>query len=240
MKIYIGTSGYTYNHWVNVFYPSNIKRIKWFQYYQNYFNAVEINATFYRDFSVNTFKKWERNAFSGFKYFLKVPRLITHQKKLVDVNEDIEKFCNTTQILGDKLGGYLFQLHPSIKKDTELLENVINSFNKKTLVIEFRNKQWYCEEVFNLLKSKNVVLCNVQSPEIDLTNIVTSDIAYIRLHGIKNWYTYNYNEDDLKIIVDLIRYYKTKNIKEIYIFFNNDFNGYAPLNALRLKELLVV
>lgn len=238
MKIYIGTSGYTYNHWINVFYPPNLKKTKGFEYYQNFFDTVEINATFYRDFTEKTYINWKNKAKSNFKYFLKVPRLITHVKMLNEVKEDIEKFINISQILYEKLGGYLLQLHPKIQKNIELLENTISYFNKSLLVIEFRNKHWFEDDVFNILRKHNTILCNVQSPDIEINNIITSDYAYIRLHGIKNWYTYNYTDDDLKRIVDLLNYYKENNIKETYIFFNNDFNGYAPKNALRLKELL--
>jgi len=238
VKIYIGTSGYTYNHWVNIFYPASIKKSKWFEFYQKHFNAVEINATFYRDFTEKTYEKWKNKSLSDFKYFLKVPRLITHIKMLNDVKLDVERFYNTTKILDNKLGGYLLQLHPKTPKNPELLKETIQYFKNSLLIVEFRNKLWFSDDIINLLKINGTVLCNVQSPEIDLNDIITSNFAYIRLHGIKSWYSYNYTEDDLKHIVNLIKYYKNNDIREVYVFFNNDFNGFAPLNALKLKEIL--
>jgi uncharacterized protein YecE (DUF72 family) len=85
-----------------------------------------------------------------------------------------------------------------------------------------------------------VVYCNVDSPKSTLNDWITSDIVYFRLHGRGKWYSYNYSEKELEEISTLAKYFAGRGAKNIYIFFNNDFEGYAPANASLIMDLLGV
>jgi uncharacterized protein YecE (DUF72 family) len=144
-------------------------------------------------------------------------------------------------MLGDRLGLILLQLAPSTKYNPDLLRSTIQSFgNPRKLAIEFRNNVWLSDEVHAMLSEYGVVYCNVDSPKSTLNDWVTSDIAYFRLHGRGKWYSYNYSEKELEEISRLAKNFAGRGIKSIYIFFNNDFEGYAPANASLIMDLLGV
>lgn len=239
IKFFIGTSGWTYNHWVNKFYPEDLPKTKWFLHYCKYFSAVEINATFYRRFKEQTYIKWKNQVSENFSYVLKAPRIITHRKFLINAEDDINSFSHSASLLENKLGLILLQLAPHTKYDPELLAKTISLFNNpRKLAIEFRNNQWLNDEIYKILKESGAVYCNADSPGTSLIDWVTSETAYIRLHGRKNWYSYNYSRRELAEVISLVEYYAEKGIKKIYIFFNNDFEGNAPRNALLIMEML--
>jgi uncharacterized protein YecE (DUF72 family) len=236
----VGTSGWFYDHWKGVFYPDNIPKKEWFEYYCKYFQTVEINATFYRRFKDQTYYNWAEKVHDDFTYVLKMPRLITHRKFLKDCSEEIREFSRSASLLGNKLGLLLLQLAPQTPYDPELLESVVRSFNNSRIVaIEFRDKKWLTGEIKKILIDAGAVFCNVDSPKLKCLDWITGEIAYIRLHGRTQWYRYNYSDKELKEIANIARGFVGEGAKKVYIFFNNDFNGYAPKNAKRLMELLV-
>lgn len=235
----IGASGWSYSDWRGTFYPKDLAQKNWFQYYAAQFSAVEMNATFYRFFDKKIYKKWREQAPAGFHYMLKVHRLITHIKHLIDSRTLIKKFCRSAKILDDKLGLILLQLPPSMKYDLARLKKAINFFDDpKKLVIEFRDPKWLTSETKQLLTELGCIYCCADSPKIKLTDWVTSNIAYIRLHGRKEWYDYDYSKRELKQIAEFAKRLNKKGAKTIYIFFNNDYKAYAINNALYLRELL--
>ncbi len=238
-KYLIGTSGWTYDHWKGNFYPSELTRKNWFNYYTDHFDTVEINATFYRRFEDQTYLNWAFKAPEHFQYVLKVPRIITHRKFLRDCELDIREFWRSAKLLREKLGLLLLQLSPQIPFAPGLLKKALSSFNDpKKVAVEFRNESWLNQETYNLLKKIGVVFCNVDSPRFSFIEWTTSDIAYIRLHGRKRWYSYNYTDHELEEIAEAARQLNNKGARKVYVFFNNDFEGYAPRNALRLIEIL--
>jgi uncharacterized protein YecE (DUF72 family) len=239
---YIGTSGWNYDHWYGIFYPSDQPKTRKFEYYATQFNTVEVNATFYRTFKESTFKKWYNNAPEGFKYVLKVPRFISHRKNLNDVDqESIDRFVDSARILKEKLGVLLLQLRPGAEYDPDGLKNLLSKFGSKVRVaVEFRDDKWFTDDVEDLLNESNAVFCDADSPKTSTIGWITSDAAYIRLHGRDEWYDYNYSEKELNEIAELSKNAVSKRAKEVYIFFNNDSQGFAPKNALRLKDLLSV
>jgi len=236
----VGTSGWFYDHWKGVFYPEDLPKKGWFQYYQKYFQTVEINATFYRRFKDQTYFNWANQVAEGFTYVLKVQRIITHRKFLKNCSEDIREFSRSASLLGNKLGLLLLQLAPQTPYDPELLKNVVHSFNNSRIVaIEFRDKKWLTGEIKKILIDAGAVFCNVDSPKLRCLDWITSEIAYIRLHGRTQWYRYNYSDNELEEIANIAKGFIGEGAKKIYIFFNNDFEGHAPNNAQRLIEFLV-
>lgn len=238
-KYYIGTSGWVYPHWKGLFYPSELPQSRWFEYYTTQFSSVEINATFYRTFKEQTYLKWRDKAPEGFRYVLKAPRLITHRKYLEEVEDDIARFWASASLLGERLGLILLQIAPGTPYDLERLRRALGAFPEPDKVaVEFRRKEWFSEEILSLLRDLGVTFCHADSPRTQLRNWLTSDIGYLRLHGRKRWYAYRYSEEELRQIANLAQEMVAEGAHTVYIFFNNDFEGYAPQNALTLKSLL--
>ncbi len=238
-QYFIGTSGWTYDHWKGCFYPQEMAKSHWFDYYASQFNAVEINATFYRTFLDQTYLNWKARAPQGFGYVLKAPKTITHRKLLNDVDADIQTFCQSAALLGDTFEMILLQIAPNTPYDLGLLKHALQAFSNPTRVaVEFRNACWFNAETEHLLSSIGAVFCNVDSPRQKITDILTSERAYLRLHGRKSWYSSNYTEEDLAAIANLVRGLVEHGARQVYVFFNNDFGGYAPVNALVLQKFL--
>lgn len=237
---FIGTSGWTYDHWRGVFYPEDLAKTRWFAYYAAQFNAVEINATFYRSFKDQTYINWREKAPDGFRYLLKAPRLITHRKYLENVAEDIRTFERSASLLEDKLGLILLQLAPGTPYDIQRLRTALCAFhNPQRVAVEFRHHRWLTEETFALLEECGVTFCNPDSPRNPLSNHVTSPYGYLRLHGRKHWYSHDYSSEELNEIANMIINMSTRGVETIYVFFNNDFEGFAPKNAQTLKAILL-
>ena len=236
---YVGTSGWSYDHWKGCFYPTDLLKSRWFDYYASQFSSVEINATFYRTFKDQTYLNWKNRAPEGFAYILKAPRIITHRKFLLNVEEDIARFCRSCALLEDRLEMILLQLAPNTPYDPLRLRKVLLAFpDPSHVAVEFRHPQWYCSEIEELLHCVGVAFCNVDSPRQKLTEILTSQRAYIRLHGREHWYSSEYSLSELEEIAKLARKLVARGAKKVFIFFNNDFGGYAPQDAKRLVEML--
>ena len=239
MESFIGTSGWSYNHWKGVFYPLNLSKSKWFDFYCKRFNTVEVNATFYRRFKDEVFIRWKAASPENFRFVLKMPGIITHTKKLKNVEKDIEEFIRQASLLGKKLGCILMQLPPFMTYNPELLRNALGNFdNKIHVAVEFRNESWMIKESVELLRSSSAIYCNADSPAGMLNEWVTSDTVYFRMHGRNNWYRYDYSYQELKQVTCLLHNTDQHHIKTAYIFFNNDFQGHAPQNAASLIEII--
>lgn len=232
MKYYLGCSGWYYEHWKNKFYHG-LEKKDWFKFYVKNFNSVEINSTFYHVPKQSTVKSWAYKAPDNFKYSVKVNRLITHYKKFNKTKSVLKEFYQLLKILGDKLGCVLFQLPPSIKFDKILLKKILNQldFSFKN-VIEFRHKSWWNNEVYDILKENNTTFCSVSAPSLPSDIIKTSNEIYYRFHG-KQWYNYDYSEKELTKFAKSIK----KSTKTVWVYFNNDYNSFAPYNCLTLKRI---
>lgn len=241
MPIYkIGTSGWNYADWRNIFYPKNVPQSQWLSFYANYFQTVEINATFYRSFDKKIYKKWHDAVPEPFEFILKVPRYITHWKKLQDCDKAIKLFCQSAKLLKNKLGLLLMQFPASFPYDPEKLEKALLAFGdlREKVVVEFRNKIWLTEEVHALLVRLNCIFCVIDSPLKINCNWVTSNIAYFRMHGRKIWYNYSYSTHELQQIQKRAQLLAKKGAKQIYIFFNNDVDAFAIESASYLQKRL--
>ena len=239
MSIHVGTSGWSYDHWKGCFYPEDLAKNRWFHFYAEHFNTVEINATFYRRFKDKTYHKWREQAPDGFRYVLKVPRLISHRHYLNEVTELITDFSRSSQLLEDKLGLILLQLPAKMPYKPERLEAALSSFQNPSLVaVEFRDNRWLTDEIFLMLQKIGANYCNPDYPKHELTSFVTGKYGYLRLHGHKQWYTDNYTATELNSIADTAKAIETQGAVEVFVFFNNDFECYAPKNATALLHML--
>jgi uncharacterized protein YecE (DUF72 family) len=236
---FVGTSGWTYDHWKGRFYPADLPKSHWFDFYAHHFSSVEINATFYRTFQDQTYHKWKERAPQGFGYVLKAPRLITHRKYLLDVDELVKAFYRSCSLLEGKFELILLQVAPQTPYDLQRLRKALLAFpDPGKVAVEFRRPEWYSPETLELLRSVGSAICNVDSPRQKITGLLTSDKAYLRMHGRQHWYSYNYSDDELRELAGLANQLAHRGASRVYIFFNNDFEGYAPANALSLKHML--
>ena len=235
-RLYIGTSGWNYDHWREVFYGTSCPRSEWLRFYAERFSSVEVNATFYRSMQPKTFKNWRNNTPPGFKWAVKANRYITHVKRLKDVAEPLERFLSDLGGLKEKLGPVLFQLPPTLVFN----EEVFNAFSRclpknRRYAIEARHPSWVSEKALSNIERHHFAWCISDSAgRYPYLETVTSNFIYIRLHGSKELYASDYSEEELNKWAEKIKRWN----KDTYIYFDNDAKGHAPKNALRLKELL--
>jgi uncharacterized protein YecE (DUF72 family) len=239
MTIFIGTSGWSYAHWRGGFYPADMAQSHWLAFYTKHFDSVEVNATFYRRFADTTYYHWHDKAPEGFRYTLKVPRLISHRHHLLDVDDQIVEFCRSSGLLQEKLGMLLLQLPPDMPYSPERLAQALKAFAEPSRVaVEFRNECWHTKEAISLLREFGACYCNADYPGHLLNDVLTGNSAYLRLHGRRAWYADNYQIDELKTVAGMARDLETRGARDVYIYFNNDYGGYAPANAAQLVQYL--
>jgi uncharacterized protein YecE (DUF72 family) len=236
-QYYIGCSGWFYWHWRGVFYPENISTAKWFDYYISHFNTVELNAPFYSWPTIATVKSWIRQAEnSNFIYTVKVCEIITHIKRFKDTKELVKDFGYIGDLLDNKMGCFLFQLPPSFHYTPIRLKNILSQLDKNRCnVIEFRHKSWWNNKVYDAFSSANVIFCSCSGPELPDELIKTSDDVYVRFHGVRQWYRYNYSDEELAVWAERIH---DSRPRRVWAYFNNDSGGYAIDNAKTLLKQL--
>jgi uncharacterized protein YecE (DUF72 family) len=238
-KYRIGCSGFLYDSWKGTFYPEDFSPRRWLSFYMEKFNCVELNVTFYRLLKKEIFEKWYNETPPGFCFSLKGSRLITHIKKLKDVELPLSTFFNTTSPLMEKLEVVLWQLPPNFRANLKNLADFIKALEVYPVrhVFEFRHKSWINKRVFKLLSDSNIAVCMSDWPEFIDELPLTADFVYIRRHGEAGSYATNYTTEQLKKDAKRIKAY-LKEGKDVYIYFNNDAFGYAPKNAMEFKTIL--
>lgn len=236
--IRIGTSGWHYNHWAGPFYPPELPKTKWLQFYAEHFDTVEVNNTFYRLPKESSVKNWYKQAPKNFLYTVKANRYITHIKRLKDIAEPLERFLQIAEILEKKLGPVLWQLPPNFHKDLELLQTFLKLLPKKILaVFEFRHQSWFSEDTYEMLNRFNAGFCTHDMPGNPTPRIITGNVIYLRFHGPTGKYAGNYSKSALRDWAKWIKQH-TEEVRSVYGYFNNDIEGHAIQNAKTLKEQL--
>jgi uncharacterized protein YecE (DUF72 family) len=236
---YIGTSGWNYKHWINRFYPHELKQKDWLQFYiDKGFYTVELNNPFYRLPEKKTFEKWSNQVPEHFRYSIKANRYITHLKKLHETGETLDLFINNTKGLAEKAGPVLFQLPPGFKFSEErlaaFLELLPNDFR---YTFEFRNKTWWNETTLKLLSEYKCAFCIYELAGVITPREVTTDFIYIRLHGPDGKYAGKYTDEVLADWADTFLKWE-KQHKTVYCYFDNDQNAYAVENAYTLNKMV--
>lgn len=237
-NIYIGTSGWHYKHWIGTFYPQGTKDSEQLVYYLKFFKSVELNNSFYRLPSAQTFNNWRKAVPADFVFAVKGSRFISHMKKLNVDKESISIFFKSVNTLKEKLGPILFQLPPKWKLNVERLAHFLQILPKKRrFAFEFRNQTWYNEEVYALLQKYNCSFC-IYELEHHLSPIITTaDFVYVRLHGPGARYAGSYTTKQLSKWAKICSNWLEQGT-DVYIYFDNDQLGYAAFNAQTLKKLI--
>ena len=234
--INIGCSGWYYWHWKGQLYPDDIPRNEWFSFYQQQFKTVELNAPFYSWPTIATVKTWLRQAHDDFVYTIKVCELITHLKRFEDTQVLVKDFCYIADLLGPRMGCFLFQFPPSVRYDPDTLALILQQLEPRHRnVVEFRHKSWWNEEVFEAFRASGAIFCSTSGPRLPDQLVKTADDLYVRFHGIAKWYRHDYSDSELRVWAERI---VESGAKTVWIYFNNDRDGYAIKNAKTLAELL--
>lgn len=237
-SVLIGTSGWSYPHWRDVFYPEDLNQNKWLEYYCHYFKTVEINNSFYALPKPSAFTSWRRRVPRDFVFAVKANRFITHLKKLKDVDDFLESFLTRVRALRSKLGPILFQLPPSLGFNPERLEKFVSKLpDEQIFVFEFRNSTWLNQTTFDLLAKHKVGFCIHDLLDVPCPEWITSAFAYLRFHGFNQKYGGTYPKRVLERYARLISRMLGDSI-DVYAYFNNDAFAYAIKDALTLAELV--
>lgn len=238
-KTFLGTSGWSYDEWVGPIYPT--KSTPKLKYYSSIFSTAEIDSTFYASPKPEMVQGWIRNTPTGFKFSLKLPQLITHKKRLENIEDDITQFLDLIKPISDsdKLGAVLAQLPPSFtKKSAKILENFFQLLPPDfSYAVEFRDKSWEEKDTFNLLERYKISSVITDSP-LELATELTTDWAFVRYHGRgqKIWYDYKYSEQEIFMLAKKLQGMQEKT-SVVYGYFNNHYGGNAVENALQLIQL---
>lgn len=237
-RIHIGCSGWVYKHWRGLFYPEGLPQKRWFEHYADEFDTVEINNSFYRLPSGDTFEKWRKQAPPGFCYAVKANRYLTQAKKLKECEEPLERMMTAVRCLGDRLGPMLYQLPPSMKINLERLETFLRIIPKDvTNVFEFRNKDWYVPETYALLDRYGASFCVHDMPGSASERVAVGPIAYVRFHGGEGKYWGRYSDEGLLSWTDWIVDQASQD-RSVWCYFNNDIHGHAIEDARTLKSMV--
>src|SRR5262245_57784262 len=238
-KVRIGTSGWVYRDWRNVFYSARLPVGDWLTFYASHFETVEINNTFYGMPSVATVTAWERKASPGFLFAVKANRILTHRKRLKDVEDLLKVMLELSRRLANHLGPLLYQLPPYWRCDVSRLRHFIDLLPRDLLhVFEFRDPSWCNEDVRALLTSTGMSYCIHDMPGFAWPEWVTARTVYIRFHGPgEQRYSGRCSSAQLRTWADRIDRYR-KEGHDVFVYFNNDVGGHALTNARELREEL--
>ena len=185
-SIYVGCSGWRYWKWRDSFYEG-VPQNDWFEHYLKRFDTVEINASFYSWPTVAGVQAWRRQpGRKKFVYTVKVCELITHIKKFKGTKTLVKDFGMIADILGDRMGCFLFQLPPSYRYTKTRLNDIVSQLDPaRRNVVEFRHASWWNEEVYSAFRKAGIIFCSCSGPRLPDELIRTADEVYVRLHGPK-------------------------------------------------------
>jgi len=237
-EIYVGTSGWYYDHWEDVLYPPKLPKAKRFGVYAERYSSVEINATYYHLPRQSTVEGWYQKAPPGFVYVAKASQEITHRKKLRDAGDSLLRFLYSVSGLKEKLVNVLFQLPPSLHRDLPLLEDFLALLPENPPTsFEFRHASWECDETFEVLGRAGATHVVVSRKDYPFAEVHTAPVAYYRLHGPEQLCASPYSDEWLAELagelVSLAREGRTS-----FTFFNNDIGGHAVRNADALNQFV--
>jgi uncharacterized protein YecE (DUF72 family) len=237
IRYHVGCSGWFYWRWRGDFYPEALPTSAWFPHYASRFETVEINASFYSWPTEATVKTWIRQAEGKqFVYTVKVCELITHIKRFEGTKTLVKDFGLIADLLGARMGCFLFQLPPSVHYTAAGLKKILSQLDHtRRNVVEFRHASWWNDDVYAAFRETGTIFCSCSGPRLPDQLVKTADDIYVRFHGTKQWYRHDYSEAELSVWSKRI---KESGAGRVWAYFNNDYEGYATKNAQLLSALL--
>ena len=242
-KLRVGCSGWGYDDWLGGFYPEGTPKSDYLKLYANTFDTVEVDSSFYRIPQPAMSANWRRTVPDGFLFTAKFPKKITHEKKLVHIEEPLSWMYKSMAELRDRLGALVVQLPPSVKFDShwDHLKTLLNLLDPKIHhAIEFRNKSWFKDEVYELLRSKNVAMAWTENQYVSSPPVVTADFVYLRLVGERDIEEFKETVKDRS--KEMREWYahleeKAGDARQVFVFFNNHYAGFGPASVNEFRRL---
>jgi uncharacterized protein YecE (DUF72 family) len=237
----VGCSGWNYAHWRERVYPQGLPPRRWLEHYATLFDTVEINTTFYRLPRRDSVAAWVEESPPGFVFTVKASRFLTHMKRLTDVERGIRRFYERIEPLVDspKMGPVLWQLPESFHRNDERLAAALAKLPEGRHCFEFRHSSWFVEDVFTLLREHAVALVIADHPARPFqADELTADWTFVRFHHGSRGRNGNYSDRELEGWSRRIADWRRQ--AEVFAYFNNDWEGYAVRNGLKLMRLLGV
>lgn len=234
----VGTSGWEYRHWAGSFYPSDLPRDRWLEFYARHFDTVELNNSFYRLPRPDTFAGWARRAPEGFVFAVKASRYLTHLRRLREPQEPLERLWSRARRLGDRLGPVLYQLPPRWRPNPERLAAFLQALPKEEpQAIEIRDPRWYGARLSAGLEAAGVALCLHDMAGSEPRPKPVGPFVYVRFHGSGAKYGGRYTSQRLTAWASRMTAWAASGLP-VWAYFNNDIDGHAIRDADRLRSLL--
>jgi uncharacterized protein YecE (DUF72 family) len=245
----IGCSGWSYEGWKDNFYPKKMESKDYLSYYSKFFKFVEVDSTYYHIPSRSSVRGWKDKTPEDFKFSLKFPKVITHEKKLEDVIKPLSMLFYSLEPLIEKTITLLIQLPPflSEKKGFSLLQYMVRYLDKRfRYSIEFRHSSWFNDNVYNWMKENNISLVWSIRDKLQTSSIITSDQIYLRFIGDRSISEKDFGKivkDRRKEMLDYVKKIReTQNedssIRDVLIVFNNHFAGFGPQSVNDFLKLM--
>ena len=241
-RLFVGTSGWSYRHWAKGrFYPKGMKSGEWLGYYAERFATAEVNSTFYRLPRRSMLEKWRERTGDHFRFAIKLWRRVTHHKKLNACGGELEDFLDRIRTLGPKRGPLLVQLPPSQGLDVEKMRAFLEELDaamgqdRLAVTVEFRHPGWLCREAYELLAEYGVATCLADLPTCPIREPNEAPFVYVRRHGPGGDYRWDCGAGESRGEAEDVGQW-LKRGRDVYVYYNNDIEGYAVDNARQLAE----
>jgi uncharacterized protein YecE (DUF72 family) len=237
--VHVGCSGWNYGHWRERVYPKGLPARRWLAHYAGLFQTVEVNMTFYRLAKPAAVANWVAETPPDFIFAVKASRYLTHVKRLRDIEQGIERYYAAIEPLAEspKLGPVLWQFPANFHRDEDRLADALAILPPGRHCFEFRHESWFTEDVFGILRAYGAALAYGDHPQRPFVPLeLTTDWTFLRFHYGHRGRRGNYSDTELAEWAERLR--EVRRTAEVFAYFNNDWEGFAVRNALRLKKLL--
>jgi uncharacterized protein YecE (DUF72 family) len=238
-RVHVGCSGWNYGSWRGDVYPQGLSARRWLERYAELFDTVEVNATFYRLVTRETVERWVQQTPSEFVFAVKASRYLTHVKRLSNIADGVARFYEgiAPLIQAKRLGAVLWQLPETFHRDDERLAGALSHLPQGRHAFEFRHRSWFAPDVYALLREYQAALVIGDHPDRPFQAYeATSDWRYVRFHHGSRGRRSNYSRRELESWAERLRQWRERS--EIFAYFNNDKEAFAPRNALELRRQL--
>lgn len=235
----VGCSGWMYDSWRGRLYPEGAPKRRWLELYAEHFDTVEVNSTFYRLARREAVAAWVTQTPPGFLFSVKASRYLTHVRRLRDIEDGIRRFYEPIEPLieASRLGPVLWQLPENFHRDDGRLEGLLELLPPGLHTIEFRHPSWFVAGVMELLRARGVALTIGDHPSRPFqTYEATADWRFVRFHYGARGRAGNYSATEIAAWAERIALWRHR--QSIYVYYNNDWNSYAPANARLLLRRL--
>jgi uncharacterized protein YecE (DUF72 family) len=235
----IGCSGWNYAHWRERVYPKGLPPSRWLEHYATLFDTVEVNNTFYRLPKRSSVASWVERSPPDFVFTVKSSRYLTHIKRLTDLGRGVERFyaCIEPLVESGKLGPVLWQLPGNFPRNDERLASALEQLPPGRHCFEFRHASWFVQDVYELLRARAAALVIGDHPQRPFqSHELTADWTFVRFHYGRRGRNGNYSLRELREWARRITGWREG--ADVYVYFNNDWEGYAVKNALWLRKAL--